>query len=136
MKLPKIRKSKKDYHAKYFQNHINDTKKVWEGIRNIVNLKKVSSKTAQLKVNGKIIEGDQELANKFNEFFVNVGPNTESTIPKVPNLSPSKFLRNRNMTNFIIAHISNEEIVQVIDSLPNKSSGPSSIPLKLLSMIP
>ena len=74
----KIKKSKKDYHAKYFENHINDTKKVWEGIRNIVNLKKISSKTTQLKIDDKIIEGDFELATKFNEFFVNVGPNTES----------------------------------------------------------
>ena len=132
----KIRKSKKDYHAKYFENHKNNSKKVWEGIRNIVNLKKVSSKTVQLKVDGKIIEGDIELATKFNEFFVNVGPNTESSIPKVPNISPTKYMSNRINTNFVIAHISNEEIIQIINSLPNKSSGPSSIPLKLLSIIP
>ena len=45
-------------------------------------------------------------------------------------------MSNRINTNFVIAHISNEDIVQIINSLPNKSSGPSSIPLKLLSMIP
>ena len=57
---------------------------------------------------GKIIEEDKEIATNFNEFFVNVGPSTENTIPKVPNILPSKFLRNRNQINFVIAHISNE----------------------------
>ena len=69
-------------------------------------------------------------------FFVNVGPNTEESVPKVPNISPSKFLKNRNQMKFVIAHVSNEEILDIINSLENKSTGPSSIPLKLLSLIP
>ena len=111
-------------------------KKTWEGIRKIVNIKKVSTKTSQLNIGGKIIDDDKELANNFNNFFVNVGPSTENTIPKVPNILPSKFLKNRNQMNFVIAHISNEEILDIIKSLENKSTGPSSIPLKLLSIIP
>ena len=51
-------------------------------------------------------------------------------------LSPSHYFKNRNQINFVIAHISNEEILDIIDSLDNKSTGPSSIPLKLLSLIP
>ena len=45
-------------------------------------------------------------------------------------------MKNRNQINFVIAHISNEEILDIIYSLENKSSGPSSIPLKMLSIIP
>ena len=37
---------------------------------------------------------------------------------------------------FVIAHVSNEEILDIINYLENKSTGPSSIPLKLLSPIP
>ena len=73
-----IHKSKKDYYSNYFQNNLNNSKKVWEGIRKIVNIKKVSAKTSQLKVGNKIIENDKELATTFNEFFVNVGPKTEA----------------------------------------------------------
>ena len=67
-------------------------------------------------------------------FFVNVGPNTENMIPKVPNLSP-KFLKNCNQIKFVIAHVSNE-VLDIINSLENKSTGPSSIPLRMLSIIP
>ena len=101
-----------------------------------MNLKNITTKSSQLNIGGKSIDGDKELATNFSNFFVNVGSSTEKTIPKVPNVSPSKFLRNRNQTNFIIAHISNEEILDIVNSLENKSTGPFSIPLKLLSLIP
>ena len=129
-------KSKKNYYTDYFADNVNNIKKTWDGIRKIVNIKKYSSKTSQLNVGGKIIDNDKDIASHFNEFFVNVGPSTENTIPKVPNVSPSKFLKNRNQFNFVVAHVTNEEILDIINKLENKSSGPSSIPLKLLSLIP
>ena len=101
-----------------------------------MNVRKNSNRTSQLNVGGKIIDDNKEIATNFNNFFVNVGPNTEETIPKVPNISPSKFLRNHNQMKFVIAHASSEEILDIINSLENKSTGPSSIPLKLLSSIP
>ena len=76
---------------------------MWEDIKKIVNIK-IITKSSLLNIGGKIIDGDKELPTNFNKFFVNVGSSTEKTIPKVPNVSP-KFLRNRNQTNFIIAHI-------------------------------
>ena len=101
-----------------------------------MNIKKTSIKTLQLNIGGKIIVDDKDLATNFNEFFVNVGPSTENAIPKVPNILPTKFLKNRIQVNFVIAHISNEEILDIINALENKSTGPSSIPLKLLLLIP
>ena len=59
----------------------------------------------------------------------------EKSITKVPDKSP-QFLKNCNEINFVIAHVSNEEILDIINSLENKSTGPSSIPMKMLSVIP
>ena len=56
-------------------------------------------------------------------------------IPKVPNVTPSKFLTQRNQFNFSIPFISNEEVLDIINSLSDKATGPSSIPLKLLLLI-
>ena len=56
-------------------------------------------------------------------------------IPKVPNLTPNKFLKYKNQFNFIVAHIDEGEIMDIIKALNNKSTGPSSIPLKLLLII-
>ena len=66
---------------------------------------------------------------------MNVGPNIEKDVPIVPNILPKNFLKNRNQFNFIIAHIANEEVLEIIKSLNNKSSGPSSIPLNLPQIV-
>ena len=90
---------------------------------------------AQLNIKGRIFDNPIDISEKVNDFFVNVGPNTEKEIPKVPRISSSKFLYQRNQFNFLIAHISNEEVLDIVNSLSNKATGPSSIPLKLLLMI-
>ena len=61
----------------------------------------MTAKPNQLNIGGNIIDDDKELASKFNNCFVNVGQNTENAIPKVPNISPSKFLKNCNQINFV-----------------------------------
>ena len=129
----KIEKSKKEYQDAYFAEHQNDIKKTWEGLRKLVNMKKsVRFSISQLNVNGAIVDDPALIAQKLNNFFVNVGPETEKKVPKVPNASPEKYLKNRNQFELIIAHISEEEVLNIINSLPNKSSGPTSIPLRLL----
>ena len=69
-------------------------------------------------------------------FFVNVGPITEQTIPRNPVVDPVKYLKNRNQFNFLVTNISNEEVLNIIKNLEDKSTGPQSIPIKLLKLIP
>ena len=91
-------------------------------------------KIAQLNVNGRIFDSPKDIAEKVNDFFVNIDPNTEMEITKVPNVTPSKFNTQRNQFNFL-AFISNEEVLDIINSLSDIATGPSSIPLKLLLLI-
>ena len=76
-----------------------------------------------------------DIANNFNNFFVHVGPQTEKTVPKIPGKTPDQFLNNRNQLDFIVAHISEQEIVDIIAALPVKSIGPHSIPIKFLKIV-
>ena len=130
-----IQKAKKEHYKSYFETHNTNIKKTWEGIRKIVNVKKsVNFTISQLNVKGKIIDDSTAIANSFINFFANVGPETEKAVPKVPNKCPSTYLKNRNQFELIIAHISEQEILDIINSLANKSSGPASIPLRLLKL--
>ena len=72
-----LKLQQKKYYADYFNEHVNNITKTWEGIKKIVNIKKTSIRTTQLKIGGKIIDNDKEIATNFNKFFVNVGPSTE-----------------------------------------------------------
>ena len=131
----KVVKAKRDHYKSYFDTHNDNIKKTWEGIKKIVNVKKPTDfSISQLNIKGKIIDDPVDITNSFNTFFANVGPNTEKTVPSVPNMSPSMFLKNRNQFDLIIAHISEEEILDIIHNLSNKSVGPASIPLRLFKI--
>ena len=71
---------------------------------------------SQLNIRGKVIDNPKVVVNEINNFFVNVGPNTEKDIPNAPNNFPEDFLKNRNQINFVIAHISNEDVLEIIES--------------------
>ena len=131
-----LEKSQKEHYDSYFEEHNANIKKTWEGIRKIVNVKKSTKfSVSHLNLNGKIIDDSLGIANGFNNFFVNVGPETEKSVPKVPNKSPEQFLRNRVQFEFLIAHITEDEIVDLISQLPNKATGHASIPLKFLKIV-
>ena len=130
------KKSKNEYYKKYFESHSNDIRKTWEGVRKIIGAgKPVGYGISQLNIKGKIIDDPKDIANSVNNFFVNVGPNTEKTVPKAGDISPKKFLGNRNNINFIMAHVSEDDILKIIKSLPVKGTGPASIPLRLLKLV-
>ncbi len=131
-----IQKSKRKHQKSYFEEHSNNIKKTWEGIRKIVNVKKTTDFCiSQLNVGGKVVDDPVSVANNFNNFFASVGPNTEKSVPKVPHISPSFYLKNRTQLDFIIAHISEQEILDIIAVLPIKSTGPASIPIRLLKLV-
>ena len=130
-----IKKSKKIYYSEYFEMNKMNIKKIWSGIREIVNIRNnISTKITQLNINGKIIDNPKDVANQLNDFFVNVGPLTESSIPRWENISPNKFLKKRNQFDFFLAHVSHDEVFKIIKTLQNKSAGPASIPVKLLKL--
>ena len=131
-----LKKAKNNYYIKYFEENNNNIKKTWEGIRSIINIKSTKSTISQIKVNNKVTKNHKEIVETLNNFFVNVGPNTERSIPVNPKTKPEQYLKNRNQLNFLIAHSSIEEVFDIINQLENKSTGPQSIPIKLLKLIP
>ena len=66
-----LKKSKKSYYTTYFEEHSNNFKKTWEGIRSIVNIKNsVNPKIAQLNINGTVIDKPNLVINETNNCFV------------------------------------------------------------------
>ena len=74
------------------------------------------------------------MLNLLTIFFVNIGPSTENDIPHNPVIKPEFYLKNRNLLNFTFATISNEDVLEIITNLENKSPGPQSIPIYLLKL--
>ena len=133
------RKSKLNYFDTYFQANKSNMKNLWTGINSIINTKSKNfpQSISQLTADGETIQDPQKMANVFNNFFVNVSTQVSSEIPRTKK-SPLDYLKNRNMNSrsFLISPVTHSEIEDIIISLKNgKSTGPFSIPVKLLKLV-
>ena len=110
-------------------------KKTWKGIKDIININnKPGSQISQLVYKDKQITSNKGMANTFNEFFTDVGPNLDNEIPKNPR-NPIIYVTNRILDSFLIAPTTPNEISDIIGALDDtKSSGRCSIPTKFLKM--
>ena len=77
------------------------------------------------------------MADAFNEFFTNVGPTLDNDIPISTNLrDPSIYFSSRVPHSLLLAPTTSHELNEIISNLDDsKSSGPSSIPTKLLKLV-
>ena len=95
-----LKKSKENYYQNYFKNCKNNMKKTWKGINEIIRSSNKSSAINQIQYNNTLITDHKLIADTFNNFFANVGPDVDNSIPKTP-ISPITFLRNWILTNVL-----------------------------------
>ena len=83
----KAKKSEKKEYQNYFQKHSKNVKKNWDSIKSTVTLKSKNKTTPNsLIVNGNVITYKKCITEIFNDFFVNVGSNLASNVPKEKDL--------------------------------------------------
>ena len=88
-----------------------------------------------LLIGGTRITDPSQIANNFNHYFVNVANEITSKIPLNPK-SPLSYLKSANPETFFFFPTTSDEVSNVIKSLVNgKSTGPNSIPIKLLKIL-
>ena len=130
-----IRKSKNEYFKLFFDKNRNNTTLIWKGIWQLITLKSKSKAHPNIvKVKGKDITNPIEIANAFNNFFINIGPNLSKTI--LDSSKPFKnFLKNSSLNSFLLKATS--EFMYFIHKLisqlnKGKALGPLSIPVTIL----
>ena len=128
-----IRKSKNDYFKLFFDKNRNNTTLIWKGIWQLITLKPKSKAHPNIvKVKGKDITNPIEIANAFNNFFINIGPNLSKTI--LESSKPFKnFLKNSSLNSFLVKPTSEDEVNKLISQLnKGKALDPLSIPITIL----
>lgn len=121
-KLNKIIKcTQNDYYKLQFQSCTANIKKTWQVIKNILNKSKGPALVDSFKSNGNIISDKREVANKFNEYFANIGPSLAKKIPK-NTISHSSFLNGNYKTSFSVFPTTPEEIICTVNNMKSKKS--------------
>ena len=132
-----IRLAKKTYYQSCFDKFRNDIKGTWKTIKEIINRShKVNNTPKYFLINDLPESNPTRIANEFNKYFTEIGPNLADTISFPPNKSFKDYLNNTADNDFKFKKLSEKEIIEIIDSLKPKSSyGTDGISNKLLKFI-
>ena len=129
------RRSKSNYYTNYFNSHCNNMQKIWAGIRSLISSKLTQSKPISLNIGESVISDPNQIADCFNDFFTTIADNIRRKIPPTRRHF-SSFMKKPNPKSFFVSPVSKEEVIEVINSFsPSKSTGPNSIPIKILKLL-
>ena len=79
------KKGKQSYYSSLIEKYKNNSKKTWEIMKEITGKRKIklNNLPKMLKKKEGFIYDEEQIANEFNIFFTNIGPNLASKIPTV-----------------------------------------------------
>ena len=118
-----LRKSKKQFYKKYFEEHTSNIKKTWTGINNLLHRQsKQKLSDIFLNVNGNLFTDQNVVVDKMNNYFINVAENLAQKIPK-PNTKFQDYLKNPNEHSIYLSEVLPHEIDEIVAKLGSNKSG-------------
>ena len=131
-----MKESKQIHYTKYFESNWNNIKNSLKEIKNIIiSIKNIRTTILHsTEFNNRAITDPTAMSNVFNNYFTSIAEKTTSNIKFSPK-HYSDYLSNTNTNTFFLTPTDKTEISFIIPSLDcNKSSGPYSIPMKILKL--
>ena len=116
------RKAEKDYYDNLFNENKNDIVKSWKIIRNIINSKKNSHINETFHIENKDVNDKEIIANKFNEFYVNIGPTLARNIPS-GRCEPISYIKNGIVNSIFLRSVNENEVVTILKDMKSSSPG-------------
>ena len=132
-----IRLAKKSYYDDCFDKFRNDIKKTWLTIKEILQKSnKTKSFPNSFMINNTNIRDPHVIANEFNKYFVNIGPNLAENILPPINKSFTDYLQSPVTQDFQFDLIEPTYVSKIIKKLKSKSScGVDGLSNKLLKCV-
>ena len=126
------------YYNNEFNKNRNDMRKMWNSISDLLNKSK-NKKTGikNIIVQGNSITDPQEIANHFNDFFINIGPSLNKKMAKSDNQKEYiKYLNHAILTSFNFDLTDDESLKKTLNLIRTKSScGYDGISTRLLKFL-
>ena len=117
-----LRTSKVDYYKKYFTEHRDNIKMLWNGIRSIINVQTSKfNNISQIIQNGQIIKNPKDISESLNQYFVNVAENIGKEIPRTRKY-PLDYMGVRDISSFFVSPSDEVEVISVISQMQTGKS--------------
>ena len=82
-----------------------------------------------------MIDDPSQMSSIFNEYFVNAADSINKTISRTPD-SPLRYLGSTNENSLFLSPVTPFEVEDIVSNISSsKSTGPQSVPIKLLKIL-
>ncbi|CAB4035040.1 Hypothetical predicted protein, partial [Paramuricea clavata] len=128
----KIMYAKRDYYTNCVDRNRNNTKQMWKHINQLVNKNSRSTNISVLHIDEQVITENETIADLFNEYFTDIGPNLSNQITET-NTDFKRYMKFKTQHKFNFENININEVLNALEKLKtSKSTGHDNIPAKLL----
>ena len=123
-KLTKIlRNAEKSFYNEQITNQKNNIKATWKLLNKVIRGTSNTDKLPEMFIeNGREIRDKKGIANGFNSFFINVGPNLAKQIKNPSHVSVENYMRESNKNTMFLDPVDGTEITNIVKSFGNKTS--------------
>ncbi len=133
-----IRLQKKLYYEACFSKYKNNIKQIWKLISEVIGKTKQKKHFPQFfqDENGVHITDKLEIANKFNNVFVDIGKKLADILVNDGQKTFTDFLKNKISSKLKFYDIEKEHIIKTINDMkPKTSSGYDGISMKIIKSV-
>ena len=129
-----LAKAEKDHFAKLLEANKSNMKKTWMILKDIINKNRQSRVQSQFKISdGSTISNKQMISEKFNDFFINIGPSLADKITK-QDKSPAFYLGNKLENSIFIEPVSAHELDDILKTLRKCAPGYDEINIDIFNL--
>ncbi len=117
-----MRSSEKNHYKNLLTRNKNNLTKLWTTLNQVINKKKRKQIYTSFKYMNSEITKDMDIANYFNEYFLNV---TKDLSDKIPSHSkdPCFYMKGKAKNSIFFSPTTEDEILEIISKLKNSSAG-------------
>ena len=130
-----LKKSERQHYSDLLTANKSNIKKTWQIMKNIVNKSKIKKIQSKFKLpDGSDTENKTLISNKFNDFFINIGPNLAKNIPDL-GINPLKYMSAPASHTIFLSPVTNIEIIRIIQDLKIGAPGYDEINASVLKLV-
>ena len=118
-----LRYCEREYYNKSLELHKKDIKRTWKILNEVINKRCKSNSFSTNFIEDSIeINNKQEIAEGFNNFFVNIGPELAWNIVPPEHMDIYHYLYNPKTDSMFLFNVNKKEIIDIVNSFENKLS--------------
>ena len=109
---------KKKYYELQFDITKRNIKQTWQLVNDVINRKKKETVyVTEFKKDNEHVTNRKEIVNRFNDYFVNDGPNLAKKITANTNLSFKDYLKGSFVDSMLLSPVCGQEIKRELENL-------------------